>query len=101
MGNFSTRFYNLDTADLVSMTMVSAKKWGKIVKPRAGKVGPSTIFQFSIPNAELNRILFREADFPWHEMPNDGGWDYGANLDYMKELCAYWVNEFDWRTQCL
>jgi microsomal epoxide hydrolase len=32
-------------------------------------------------------------------MPDDGGWDYGTNLDYMKELCAYWVDEFDWRKQ--
>ena len=68
------------------------------MKPRSGKVDPSTIFQFSIPDAELKRILSRVADFPWHEMPNDGGWDYGANLDYMQEICAYWVNEFDWRT---
>ena len=30
--------------------------------------------------------------FPWHEMPDDGGWGYGANLDYMKELCAYWLD---------
>jgi microsomal epoxide hydrolase len=30
-------------------------------------------------------------------MPDDGGWAYGTNLDYMKELCAYWLHEFDWR----
>jgi microsomal epoxide hydrolase len=30
-------------------------------------------------------------------MPNDGGWEYGANLDYMKEISKYWVSEFDWR----
>jgi microsomal epoxide hydrolase len=32
-------------------------------------------------------------------MPEDGGWAYGTNLDYMKELCAYWVEQFDWRKQ--
>ena len=32
-------------------------------------------------------------------MPDDGGWAYGANLEYMKELCAYWLDEFDWRVQ--
>ena len=31
-------------------------------------------------------------------MPNDGGWEYGTNLDYMKEISNYWVNEFDWKT---
>ena len=55
------------------------------VKDRADKGDKSTIFEFSIPDDELNRILSRVADFPWHEMPDDGGWDYGANLDYMKE----------------
>ena len=32
-------------------------------------------------------------------MPDDGGWAYGTPLGYMKELCAYWINEFDWRKQ--
>ncbi len=58
-----------------------------------------TPFEFRVPEAELARIRDRVASFPWHEMPDDGGWDYGANLDYMKELCAYWVSEFDWRAQ--
>ena len=69
------------------------------VKDRADKGDNSTTFEFSIPDDELNRILSRVADFPWHEMPDDGGWDYGANLDYMKELCEYWVSDFDWRAQ--
>ena len=30
-------------------------------------------------------------------MPDDGGWDYGTNLDYMKEFADYWVNKFNWR----
>ena len=37
--------------------------------------------------------------FPWHEMPIDGGWDYGTNLDYMKQLCDYWATKFDWKAQ--
>src|SRR5260370_800938 len=27
------------------------------------------------------------------------GWEYGANLTYMKELVAYWRDRFDWRKQ--
>jgi microsomal epoxide hydrolase len=30
-------------------------------------------------------------------MPKDGGWKYGTNLDYMKEISDYWVNKFDWK----
>ncbi len=27
------------------------------------------------------------------------GWEYGADLRYMKELVAYWRDQFDWRKQ--
>ena len=56
-------------------------------------------FHLDIPDETLDRIRARVADYSWHEMPDDGGWGYGTNLDYMKELCAYWVDEFDWRKQ--
>ncbi len=56
-------------------------------------------FHIDIPDETLDRIRARVADYPWHEMPDDGGWEYGTNLDYMKQLCAYWVEEFDWRKQ--
>jgi len=54
-------------------------------------------FRINVPDETLDRIRVRVAEYPWHEMPDDGGWAYGTNLDYMKELCAYWVDEFDWR----
>jgi microsomal epoxide hydrolase len=56
-------------------------------------------FRLDVPDETLARIRARVAGYPWHEMPDDGGWGYGANLDYMKELCAYWVDGFDWRKQ--
>ncbi|MBT6273025.1 MAG: alpha/beta fold hydrolase [Chromatiales bacterium] len=56
-------------------------------------------FRVDVPEDVLGQIRTRVSQFPWHEMPDDGGWGYGANLDYMKEICAYWVDEFDWRTQ--
>ena len=40
--------------------------------------------------------MLKVEKFPWHEIPDDGGWKYGANLDYMKELSEYWVRDFDW-----
>jgi microsomal epoxide hydrolase len=30
-------------------------------------------------------------------MPDDGGWSYGTNLDYMKEISKYWLDKFDWK----
>ena len=54
-------------------------------------------FRVDVPDETLARIRAAVADYPWHEMPDDGGWAYGTNLGYMKELCAYWVDEYDWR----
>ncbi len=54
-------------------------------------------FQINIPEAVIKNIQSKVADYNWHYMPDDGGWEYGTNLDYMKELCAYWVEEYDWR----
>ena len=56
-------------------------------------------FSIDIPDAMLETIREKVAAYPWHEMPDDGGWQYGTNLDYMKEMVDYWVNKFDWHKQ--
>ena len=54
-------------------------------------------FKIDIPNKTLEEIYNKVKNYPWHEMPNDGGWKYGSNIDYMKEISSYWVKDFDWR----
>jgi len=54
-------------------------------------------FKVNISDQIIKDIYDKVKKYPWHEMPNDGGWEYGTNLDYMKEISKYWVNEFDWR----
>jgi microsomal epoxide hydrolase len=56
-------------------------------------------FRVAVAEETLERIRAKVADYAWHEMPEDGGWAYGTNLDYMKELCAYWLQEYDWRAE--
>lgn len=56
-------------------------------------------FSVNYSNESVELIKSRVAAFPWHEMPDDGGWQYGTNLDYMKEICDYWVTQFDWSKQ--
>ena len=60
---------------------------------------PPTPFRIAVPDETLRHIRDRVASYDWHYMPDDGGWDYGTNLPYLKELCSYWVNTFDWRAQ--
>ncbi len=56
-------------------------------------------FSLAIPDDTIESIRTRVREYPWHEMPDDGGWGYGTNLDYMQEFCHYWVNEYDWRKE--
>ena len=35
----------------------------------------------------------------WPDEIPGSSWDYGSNLDYVKDLASYWRNEFDWRAQ--
>ena len=54
-------------------------------------------FKVEISEESLQNIYSKVKNYQWHEMPDDGGWDYGTNLDYMKEFADYWVNKFNWR----
>jgi len=54
-------------------------------------------FKINIPDKALLEIYNKVKNYPWHEMPDDGGWKYGSNLDYMKEISSYWVKDFNWR----
>ena len=55
------------------------------------------LFKVEISEETLQNIYSKVKNYPWHEMPDDGGWAYGANLDYMKDFSNYWINKFDWR----
>ncbi len=54
-------------------------------------------FKAQISEENLQKIYSKVKNYQWHEMPDDGGWDYGTNLDYMKEISKYWIEKYDWR----
>ena len=56
-------------------------------------------FEIDFCQSDLNFIYKKVSEYPWHEMPSDGGWQFGANIDFMKDLCKYWVEQFDWKRQ--
>jgi pimeloyl-ACP methyl ester carboxylesterase len=35
----------------------------------------------------------------WPDVVPNSGWDYGVDLAFMKEICGYWSDEFDWARQ--
>ena len=54
-------------------------------------------FQIAIPQATLDELCARLANTRWPDEAEGAGWNYGTNLEYMKELVEYWQNEYDWR----
>jgi microsomal epoxide hydrolase len=32
----------------------------------------------------------------WFDGIEGSGWEYGTDLDYLRELCHYWATDFDW-----
>ena len=56
-------------------------------------------FEIKFSDVEIQNVKTKVASFPWHEMPKDGGWSFGTNIDYMKNLADYWTKEYDWKSQ--
>lgn len=56
-------------------------------------------FSLNIPQETLDDLRGRLAKTRFPDAVEGAGWDYGTNLEYLRELCAYWQNDFDWRAQ--
>ena len=54
-------------------------------------------FKLNVSESILKEINNKVKNYPWHEMPDDGGWEYGTNLEYMQEISNYWATKFDWK----
>ena len=56
-------------------------------------------FQIAVDQAVLDDLQARLNLTRWPDEIPGSQWDYGSNLDYMKELVEYWRSDFDWRAQ--
>jgi microsomal epoxide hydrolase len=65
--------------------------------PQAGRSRPMTPFQIAIPDAAVADLKARLARTRWPDAVDGAGWRYGADLDFLKSLVAYWRDGFDWR----
>lgn len=56
-------------------------------------------FAVVIDDVVLDDLRERLRRTRWPDEPAGSGWEYGANLGYLKDLVSYWGDQFDWRTQ--
>lgn len=54
-------------------------------------------FTISVPDAVLADLKERLARTRWPSPLDDSAWDYGANVAYVRDLCEYWRDGYDWR----
>ncbi|SMQ70159.1 Pimeloyl-ACP methyl ester carboxylesterase [Devosia lucknowensis] len=54
-------------------------------------------FTIAISDAQLADLKDRLERTRWPDEPADAGWALGTNLDYMRSLTRYWIDEYDWR----
>jgi pimeloyl-ACP methyl ester carboxylesterase len=56
-------------------------------------------FRIDVADAALADLRNRIACTRWPDEVAGSGWDYGTNRHYLRQLLAYWRDEFDWREQ--
>jgi pimeloyl-ACP methyl ester carboxylesterase len=56
-------------------------------------------YKIEIPDSVLDDLKARLERTRWPDELPGTGWDYGSNLDYVKELVEYWRTKFDWHAQ--
>jgi microsomal epoxide hydrolase len=58
---------------------------------------PPRPFQIAVPDSVIDDLRDRLARTRWPEPLEGAGWDYGANVSYIRALCEYWRDGYDWR----
>ncbi|MBM3693154.1 MAG: epoxide hydrolase 1, partial [Actinobacteria bacterium] len=58
-----------------------------------------TPFTVAVPEATLADLHERLARTRFPEQIPGAGWDYGSELEYVRDLVAYWRDAYDWRAE--
>jgi pimeloyl-ACP methyl ester carboxylesterase len=54
-------------------------------------------FRVAVPQVELRDLRERLARTRWPEAETVTDWSQGVPLSYLRELCRYWADGYDWR----
>ena len=54
-------------------------------------------FTIDINEDQLTNIKSKIEHYPWPSIESMEGWTHGTNKKYLKELCDYWLKEFNWK----
>ncbi len=60
-------------------------------------------FEVRWSEAQVEAVLAQVRVYPWPPIPDilpeipGGGWAYGCDAQYLKDLCGHWTGAYDWR----
>ncbi len=60
---------------------------------------PIESYTINISDADLDDLQRRLANTRWPDQLQNTSWEYGTDIQYLRELVSYWQHEFDWRAQ--
>ncbi|MET0234487.1 MAG: epoxide hydrolase family protein [Kibdelosporangium sp.] len=55
------------------------------------------LFRIDVPERELAGLRDRLRSVRWPERQTVHDWSQGVPLDYLRDLCGYWAERYDWR----
>ena len=70
--------------------------YGADVPDETSRVEP---FALRSDPGDLEDLRRRLRGTRWPDAPEDAGWSLGTDVAYLRELVAYWADEFDWPAQ--
>ena len=56
-------------------------------------------FNINISEEEIKALKQKISLTRWPDELDNENWIDGTNMKFLKNLCAYWVNGFDWKKQ--
>jgi len=54
-------------------------------------------FKINVSEEQISIINSKIKNYPWSSIERMDDWVHGTNKNYLKELCEYWVSDFDWK----
>jgi epoxide hydrolase len=76
------------------MTTFTGKAEMSEARPMSDDISP---FRISIPEADLDDLRQRLRRTRWPEPETVDDWSQGVPLAYTRQLCEYWLEQYDWR----
>jgi pimeloyl-ACP methyl ester carboxylesterase len=56
-------------------------------------------FAIRVPQEQIDDLIRRLRSTRWPPTVCGVGWEEGTDVAWLRELCTYWIEEFDWRAQ--